>query len=159
VLRRIVVGVKGLETDRGVLDFVTALASESGCAVHVVHVRERRCSKAGPCYRETSEEASRLVEEAVFGLRMAGIGASGRVANTLDGRAAKSLMDLADAWGADAIVVGWHKSRGLRRLFRTGDRERLMHRSALPVLLAPVGSARRTATSAESLPARSNLTQ
>jgi nucleotide-binding universal stress UspA family protein len=159
VLRKIVVGVKGLENDRPVLDFVTALASESGGTVHVIHVRERRCSKGGPCYSETIDDASRIVEDAVFGLRMAGIGASGRVIAALDGRAAKSILELANAWGADAIVVGWRKSRGLRRVFRTGDRQSLMRRSSLPVILAPLTSARQPADVSERLPARSKLTQ
>lgn len=156
MLRRIVVGVKGLEKDHAVLEFVTALASESGSGVLVVHVRERRCSKAGPCYAETMDEASCLVEEAVFGLRMAGIGASGTVTRSLDGRAAESILEQAQACAADAIVLGWHERRGLRRLLRTGDRERLLRHSKLPVILAPVRPSQRQSSGAEVLTARSD---
>ena len=138
VLGRIVVAVKRFDADRPVVRLATALASETGSGVQVVHIRERRCTKVGPCYTETMEEASLLVEEAVFELRMAGVGASGRVASTLQGRVPQALLDQADACSADAIVVGWRPRRGLRRLLHGGDRERLMRLSKVPVILAPL---------------------
>ena len=146
MLSRIVVGVKRLEVDRPVLNLVMALASETGSGVLVVHVRERRCSKTGPSYLETKDEASCLVEEAVFELRMAGIGASGRVTSTLEGRVAQAILDQADACQADAIVVGLHRRRGLRRISRSGEGARLMRLSRLPVILAPVASGRTAAS-------------
>jgi len=157
VLSRIVVGVKHLDVDRPVLDFVAALASETGVGVYVVHVRERRCSKAGPCYVETMDEASCVVEEAVFELRMSGIGSSGKVASTLEGRVAQSILDQAEACAADAVVVGWHKRRGLRRVFRKGVREHLMRLSRLPVILAPVTARHGASDPTRVLPIRSNL--
>jgi nucleotide-binding universal stress UspA family protein len=159
VLGRIVVGVKRFDADRPVLRLATALASETGSAVHVVHVRERRCTKAGPCYAETMKEASCVVEEAVFELRMAGVGASGKVANTLQGRVAQAILDQADVCAADAIVVGWHRRRGLRRLLRGGERERLMRLSSLPVILAPLVAGRSRATGAAGQQVRPQLAQ
>jgi len=145
MLGRIVVGVRRCEADRPVLQLATALASQTGSGVQVVHVRERRCTKVEPCYCESMEAASRVVEEAVFELRMAGVGASGKVTSTLQGRVAQSILDEADACGADAVVVGWHRRRGLRRLFRTGDRERLMRLSRVPVILVPLVAGRKEA--------------
>jgi nucleotide-binding universal stress UspA family protein len=142
MLGRIVVGVRRCDADRPVLRLATALASETGSGVHVVHVRERRCTKVGPCYSESMEEASCVVEEAVFELRMAGVGASGKVTSTLQGHVAKAILDQANVCGAEAIVVGWHRRRGLRRLFRTGDREQLMRLSRFPVILAPLVAGR-----------------
>ena len=159
MLGRIVVGVRRCEADGPVLRLATALASDTGSGVHVVHVRERRCSKSGSCYVETMEEASSIVEEAVFELRMAGVGASGRVASTLQGRVAQAILDQADVCEADAIVVGWHRRRGLRRLFRTGDRERLMRLSRRPVILAPLVGGRKGMDSARNHQVRSQLSQ
>ena len=138
VLSRIVVGVKRFDDDRPVLRLATTLATETGSGVQVVHVRERRCSKAGPSFSETLDDASGVVEQAVFELRMAGVGASGQVASTLQGRVAEAILDQAEECSADVIVVGWHRRRGLRRLFRGGDRARLMRLSNLPVVLAPL---------------------
>jgi nucleotide-binding universal stress UspA family protein len=143
MLGRIVVGVRRCDADRPVLRLATALASQTGSGVHVVHVRERRCTKVGPCYSESMADASLVVEEAVFELRMAGVGASGKVTSALQGRVAQAILDQAGVCEADAIVVGWHQRRGLRRLMRTGDRERLMRLSRLPVILAPLVAGRR----------------
>lgn len=159
MLSKIVVGVKRLGADRPVLDFVIALASETGSGVHVVHVRERRCSKAGSCYGETLDEVSGEVEQAVFELRMAGIGASGKVTSTLEGRVAEAILDQARLCGADVIVVGWHKRRGLRRVVRSGKPERLMRLSSLPVILAPVVQSLDSVHYAEGLRLPSHLAQ
>jgi nucleotide-binding universal stress UspA family protein len=160
VIGRIVVGVKRLDDDRPVLQLATALASETGSGVQVVHVRERRCSKAGPAFTETLDHASCVVEEAVFELRMAGVGASGQVTSSLQGRVAEAILDQADECSADAIVVGWHKRRGLhglRGLLRRGDRERLMRLSNLPVILAPLVAGGRRADREKVPPVRSPL--
>ena len=140
---RIVVGVKRLDVDRPVLGLVISLASETGGEVHVVHVRQQRCSKGGPSYDETMEDASRVVEQAVFELRMAGIGTNGKVTSTLEGRVARSIMEQADLFAADVIVVGCRKHHGLHRLFGNSDRDTLVRLSSVPVLLAPVESSQR----------------
>jgi nucleotide-binding universal stress UspA family protein len=143
MLSRIVVGVKRLDVDRPVLGLVISLASETGGEVHVVHVRQQRCSKGGPSYDETMEDASRVVEQAVFELRMAGIGTNGKVTSTLEGRVARSIMEQADLFAADVIVVGCRKHHGLHRLFGNSDRDTLVRLSSVPVLLAPVESSQR----------------
>ena len=156
MLGRVVVGVKRLDVDRPVLDFVADLVADTGSEVLVVHVRERLCSKSGPSFLETNDQASCVVEEAVFELRMAGIGASGRVTSTLEGRVVQALVDEASACTASAIVVGRHRRRGLRRLLRS-DRERLLRLSSLPVMLAPVPSGRSPSTRALDRQVRSHL--
>jgi nucleotide-binding universal stress UspA family protein len=105
------------------------------------------------------EDASRVVEQAVFELRMAGIGTSGKVTSTLEGRVARSIMEQAGRFAADVIVVGCRRHHGLRRLLGNSDRDTLVRLSSLPVLLAPVESSRGPTDGARELAGRWDLAQ
>jgi hypothetical protein len=47
------------------------------------------------------------------------------------------VVETAQAWSADTIVLGSHRHRRLQRLRGQGIRERVIQLSALPVLTAP----------------------
>lgn len=85
---------------------------------------------------ETDSDASYVVEAAVFELRMAGIAASGQLRQALVGKAAQEIVADAAAWGADLIVLGAPRRRGLAsRLFGSVTLRVLRH-AHCPVMVA-----------------------
>ena len=136
MLDKIVVALDGLETQRPVLGFARAIAYGSQTTVHVVHVRERPIRTVP--FLETRDEAARVVEGAVFDLRMAGIKATGRVLSARIDRVAAVVGDEAKDCGADAIVVGCRRRRGIARLHVRGMSKQMLRESTLPLLVIPV---------------------
>jgi nucleotide-binding universal stress UspA family protein len=53
----------------------------------------------------------------------------------IGGHAADSIVEVAQAWAANLIVMGTHGRRGLRRLALGSDAEIVLRRSNVPVLL------------------------
>jgi nucleotide-binding universal stress UspA family protein len=78
-----------------------------------------------------------VVEEAVFVLRMAGVGASGLVRTTLRRDVASLIVEESERWSADAVLVGAPHRRGVGRLLSHGVRDQVIRRSSRPVLVAP----------------------
>jgi hypothetical protein len=92
-------------------------------------------------------EASALVEEAIFTLRMSGVGAEGIVRNGRVDQIAGILLEEGSAWRAHAIVLAARRTSGVRRLLGRGVREQLLRKSSMTtVLVSPqvVGSQKRT---------------
>jgi nucleotide-binding universal stress UspA family protein len=134
MFRRIVVAVQA--SDQGALDLVRQLATE-GTQVQVLHLRERELS--GPTWysRESGREASYVIEEAVFGLRMAGIAAGGNIRHAIVDRVAEAILAEAAAFDADLIVLGCpHRGELATRLFGSVTL-RVVRRSSCPVIVAP----------------------
>lgn len=105
--------------------------------VRVLHLNLREVMHGRRFPIETDDEASYVVEAAVFELRMAGIGACGVVGHTLLGRAAEAILADAEAWGADLIVVGApHRGELATRLFGSVSL-RVIQQAQCPVLIAP----------------------
>lgn len=63
----------------------------------------------------------------------------------LDARVAQLVVEHAQAWGADLVVLGTHGRRGLARVLMGSDAEQVARTSPVPVLLvrlpAPAGGA------------------
>jgi len=130
----VLIALDGFDTQHAAVKFGTDLARETGAPVWVVHVREREVFGRARFYLETEEEARQLVDEAVAEIRKEGVRADGYVVEAVVGRTADALIDAAGQVGAGRIVIGAKRSGGIlgRR-----TRERLLRRSALPVLVAP----------------------
>ncbi|HLN15850.1 MAG TPA: universal stress protein [Acidimicrobiales bacterium] len=83
------------------------------------------------------EEAHQLVQQAVFDLGMAGIGATGGLFRCDPHLVGRRLAAEAAREGVDLIVLGTRRTRGLARLRAGGVREQLMRHTSLPILLGP----------------------
>jgi nucleotide-binding universal stress UspA family protein len=86
---------------------------------------------------ETPDEANSLVEQAVFALRLAGVGAEGRACSLPEDQVARRIVEESLYWVCDAIVVGTRRLRGVSRLSGHGVRDRILRLSPLPVIAAP----------------------
>jgi nucleotide-binding universal stress UspA family protein len=136
VFRRIVLALDGTASGDVAMSFAMATAADQACAVHVVHVNEYLVGGNGLTLRPRAE-AVELVRAAVAAFDAVGVPASGsvRVAKYCDVGAA--VAEVAREVEADAILVGSHRRRAVKRFFASGVREQTARHSVLPILTAP----------------------
>ncbi len=141
VFGKLLVAVYHVRSESSALHTTATLATASGAVARVLHVREGDCAHGFP-YLVSADEAWDVVNEAVFDLRMAGIGASGQVRRSRIGHAGDAILEEAWEWQADAIVVGTGRPTLLNRFpWRRTVTDRLRQGSAVPVIVAPPTSA------------------
>ena len=133
---RLLLAIDQFGTGQTALDFTAGLASATGSEVRVLHLRELPRSLRVPPL-ETAAEARSLVEMAVRSLHVAGVVAEGRAPSVRSERVAGAIVDEAVRFGADVIVLGSRRLRGLGRLSSQGVREAVLRLSPLPVVAAP----------------------
>jgi nucleotide-binding universal stress UspA family protein len=89
---------------------------------------------------ETPADADELVADAVFRLRMCGVGAGGRSRTSLRDRVAERIVEEAMYHECEAIVLGSRRLHGYARLSAQGVRERVIRLSDLPLIIAPTST-------------------
>jgi nucleotide-binding universal stress UspA family protein len=127
----------GLDEQATLLDLVTYVGSvgvHGRVVARVVHVIEQTGSPASVSL-ESVEEASALVDEATFALRMSGVGAEGTVRRGRVDQVADILLQEGSAWHADAIVLAARRNSGVRRLLGRGVREHVLRQSGMATVL------------------------
>jgi nucleotide-binding universal stress UspA family protein len=136
---RLLFAIDQFESGQVALKFTIGLASATEAEVRVLHVREiSKWARVPPL--ETPAEAELLVQQAVFSLRIAGVGAEGLACSTLEDRVAQRIMEESRSWSCDAIVMGTRRLQGIHRLSGRGRREQILRASPLPVIAAPTPS-------------------
>jgi nucleotide-binding universal stress UspA family protein len=111
------------------------LALATGAEVRVIHIRQlSNWARVPPL--ETPADAESLVGEAVFSLRLAGIGAEGRARSFPEDQVAQRIVEESMNWMCDAIVLGSRRLHGMNRITGRGVRERVLRMSVLPVIVA-----------------------
>jgi nucleotide-binding universal stress UspA family protein len=112
-----------------------AIAGAGGRGIaRVVHVVGFGGSARSPV-PESAAHASALIEEAVFTLQLAGIGASGTVRHASLQGIGPVLIDEARNWRADAIVMRAPRPRRWHRFFGHGVLQQVLHRSTIATVL------------------------
>lgn len=133
---RLLFAIDQYESGQTALEFTAGLAAATGTDVRVIHVRElSRLARVPPL--ESPDEADSLVEQAVFSLRLAGVGAEGRACSLPDDQVARRIVEESLYWVCDAVVLGTRRLRGVGRLSGRGVRDRILRLSPLPVIAAP----------------------
>jgi nucleotide-binding universal stress UspA family protein len=133
---RLLLAIDQYESGQTALRFTAELAALTSADVRVLHVRELSGLARVPPI-ETPAEADTLVEEAVFSLRLAGVGAEGRACSFLEDQVPFRIVEESLYWICDAIVLGTRRLRGVSRLSGRGVRDRVIRLTILPVLAAP----------------------
>jgi nucleotide-binding universal stress UspA family protein len=132
---KILLPVDGSDHSRRAVGKATELSKLSGGEVSVFHFHELAPAKAGIGTPESSAESTALVDQAVSELQQAGVRASGQTRTGSFGGAAKAIVDEADQFGADLIVMG---SRGLsdfEGLLVGSVAHKVVHHANCPVLI------------------------
>lgn len=77
----------------------------------------------------------KVIRKANAAAEKAGITADSQTIESVGGRAAAYIVDEAEKWPADLIVMGTHGLRGISRLVMGSDAENVLRTSKVPVLL------------------------
>jgi nucleotide-binding universal stress UspA family protein len=137
VFSKIVVAVGGTEHATELVPIVTGLAKAFDSQVLVVHMRERIVTSAATLQQESIPESFRFGEAVARRLVEAGIEASSDIDSHRPERLAEFILEKADEFGAELIVVGSHHAHGLKERV-TGDLGRkIVHGAHCPVLMMP----------------------
>ncbi len=135
MFEKVLLAIDGSEESKRAVETTSELATTMGSEVLVYHVMEREVNQGGIFDMEPQEVATQLVDEAVGNLTDAGVNASGEVNRGIYGRAAKEILDKAEAFDADLIVMG---SRGLTDLTSVlvgSVTHKVLHLTQRPVLV------------------------
>jgi nucleotide-binding universal stress UspA family protein len=133
---KILVAIDDSGQSQDVLDLVKGVASDAA-QVRALHLRERELSGYSWYSRESSGQASLVADAAVFEFRMAGLAAGGGVRHAVVDRVAEGILAEAREWDADLIVLGSpRRGEFTARLFGSVT-QRVLQRSACPVIVAP----------------------
>ena len=136
---KIVVAVGSTHDVAEVLPVVTGLAKAFDSQVLVVHMRERIVTSTATIEKESIPESFRFGEEVAQKLVAAHVKAHSDIDSHRPDRLAEFILDKADEFGADLIVVGGHHAHGLQERI-TGDLgKKLVHGAQCPVLMMPSG--------------------
>lgn len=142
--KRILVPVDGSATSNRGLDEAMALAKSSGGDLHLVHVIDLHAfmyaSSDGMVMADATlnslHEAGRALlarfEAKVTG---AGLKVSSGMVDTVAGTVGHAIVEQAQAFNADLIVMGTHGRRGVRRLILGSDAATVASLAKVPVLL------------------------
>lgn len=146
MFRRIVVALDGSDTASRSFDVALTLAAESGAELmplYVIDVPVIAYDAPGfdaSIVRDACIEEAKLVT-ADAQSRMSARGVTGTprtVEAALTGDdVAKRIVETAQEWQADAIVMGTHGRRGFERLVLGSVAERVLRSAACPVLMIP----------------------
>ena len=85
----------------------------------------------GPLRKKTEK----LINKAKSVAEKAGVVADTKISETLGGRASAFIVQEADNWPADLIVMGTRGIRGLSRMVMGSDAEHVVRTSNVPVML------------------------
>ena len=141
--RKILVPLDGSVTSQQGLKQAIRLARESGARLRLVHVVDETPTigmiEGGvditPVVRELMRSGRELLARGQRLAEKAGVQAETAIHESLGGAAADTILTEAKKWHADVIVMGTHGRRGLRHVVLGSQAERVVHRSAVPVLL------------------------
>jgi nucleotide-binding universal stress UspA family protein len=133
---RLLCAIDQFESGQSALDFAAGVASSNDASVRLLHIREvPRMARALPL--ESPVEAEELLRDAVAALGMLGVATEGRSCSVLQEHVARRIVEEAELWECQAIILGSRRVRGIARLSGRGVRERILRMSSLPVLVAP----------------------
>jgi nucleotide-binding universal stress UspA family protein len=133
---RLLLALDQYESGQSALRLTAGLAQPDHSEVRVLHIRAlSKWARVPPL--ETPLQAESLVNEAVFSLRLAGVGAEGHSCSVFEDNVAQRIVEESLTWFCDAIVLGTRRLCGLDRLSGRGVRERVLRLSPLPVIAAP----------------------
>lgn len=110
MFNRILVAIDASECSLRVIPTALEVAKKFHCEAFVLHVAEHDRGRAVTYLGESAAAATTLVGDAVRLMREAGVDANGGVHDVAAGHVAKDIVETADSFRSDLIVMG---SRGL----------------------------------------------
>jgi nucleotide-binding universal stress UspA family protein len=138
VFEKVLVAIDGSPHAAQALGAAQQLAKLGGAEVRVVHVREIALdpgASSGALPSEGTDEAEKLVDDAVAELTKAGLSVTGTVRGALAGHVAKELLEEASECGASVMVLASRGLSDLAGLVVGSTTHKVLHLGHLPVLV------------------------
>lgn len=136
---KIVVAVGSASDAAEVLPVVIGLARAFDSQVLVVHMRERIVTSVATLEKESIPESFRFGEDVGRKLVAAGVKATSDIDSHRPDRLAEFILDKAEEFGAELLVIGSHHTHGLKERISGDLGRKLVHGSTCPVLMMPSG--------------------
>jgi nucleotide-binding universal stress UspA family protein len=138
VFSKIVLALDGSDPSDRAIPVAQELAQQSGGQIEVVHVREIMGGRGGVHSVHVNEdELEKKVERQVAELAAAGVTASLHRFTANVGGPAHQIAEVAEAHGADLIVVGTRGHSAFGGFLAGSVTQRLLHVAHCPVLAVP----------------------
>ena len=135
MFERIVLAVDGSEPARRAIPVAADIASKYGSEVIAVHVQEQQLGLGGPVSYDTTEDATRVADDAARSLKDVGVSARPETRAAIAGRAAQEIMDVAASEDAGLIVMGSRGMSDWQGLLVGSVAHKVVHLSSVPVLI------------------------
>jgi nucleotide-binding universal stress UspA family protein len=141
--QRILVPVDGSDTSNRGLQEAIKLAQALNAELKLVHVVNEFYAPGGvevyydlPTAMDSLREAGKqALAKGEKTAQDAGVKASADLIEAMGARAADRIVDAANRWPADLIIMGTHGRRGFERFALGSDAETVLRASTVPVLL------------------------
>jgi nucleotide-binding universal stress UspA family protein len=135
MFEKIVLAVDGSDPAQRALPVAADIASKYGSEVIAVHVQEQQLGRGGPIAFDTTEEATRVADDAARFLKDVGVSARPEARAAIAGRAAQEIMDVATTEDAGLIVMGSRGMSDWEGLLVGSVAHKVVHLSSVPVLI------------------------
>jgi nucleotide-binding universal stress UspA family protein len=151
--KRILVPIDGSPTSTLGLNEAIKLAKDQGAKLRLFHLVDEYVAVsgadgtalyAGDLFEVLRQSGKKIIEKAEALARRNGLTPESVMLESFGGRAADFIVQQANKWGADLIVLGTHGRRGVKRLVMGSDAEQVIRTTRVPVLLVRSKSMPRT---------------
>ncbi|HMK86215.1 MAG TPA: universal stress protein [Steroidobacteraceae bacterium] len=141
--KKILVPVDGSDTSLLGLQEAIRLANDQKAALRLLHVVHDFFVAAGhgaaiytsQLRKDLRERGEEIIKQAADTARAQGVEAETRIVETPAGSVGEMIVEQAQEWPADLLVLGTHGRRGVRRLLMGSDAEYVVRMTPVPVLL------------------------
>lgn len=142
--KRILVPVDGSDTSTKALVAALQMARESGSALRIIHVLEDLTqvmaydyygAYPGDLAKTLQDNGQKVLADAKAIAQSSGVQTDERLAEARGMRLGEAVVQEADQYSADLIVVGTHGRRGLGRVLLGSGAEQIIRLSPIPVLV------------------------
>ncbi len=140
VFNNILVAVRAGAAGTQAIEIAARFAARGSARVKVVHLQERNSypSKTGVAVElETYQEAVDFTARMKAELREMGVDAQAQVGREISGKEAEQILNAADEFGADLIIVGNRRKSALGALLTGSTTRNVVRKSDIPILLVP----------------------
>ena len=143
MFQRILVPIDGSPTARLALERAIDLAGEQKACLRIIEVVDlgilyrvsASAVETGPVEQAIITAVRRELDAAAELARQRGIAVEAAVVRGREHRISREIVEEAERWGADLIVMGTHGRHGLERLVLGSVAEGVARQASVPVLL------------------------
>jgi nucleotide-binding universal stress UspA family protein len=144
--KKILVPVDGSESSTRGLEEAIKIAKQCGATLRLAHAVNEQfvdigvgaAAYASQFIAAMREAGAALLRDTVAKVQAEGLMPESVLLDQLGTRVADLIVDHANRWQADLIVMGTHGRRGVSRLVMGSDAELVLRSSWVPVLLVPI---------------------